>query len=541
MQISTHTWKWLLIGTGLALLAMMIAYPFGYDQMVFMLGGEMTVKHGAIPYRDFLDTKPPVIFFIYGIASTVFGHHEWSIRAFDALFQIAVLFYFFRTLRRLLKNENAALLTVFLYALIYAASGFWMTAQAEGFALLPSIILFDCTERSLQNDAKTLRLGVYAGLASAMLFLLKFTFIVVPFGAVLYLLVQTTLRRRLLWIYILGLATAFTAILGSYALYLAATQTFTRFLESLAWLKGYAAIDPLFSVHTIAERFYISFPVLLVSSLSLSGVVLASFGIIKYFQNHSADGPSGDVTKSTLYLHFFIQFMLGLLAVLYERKFFHYQFTRIYWAFIPFVALGLQSLRVMFKGYVSKWKTMDRGSRILRYSGVAALCCVLLFFSTAVRIFSHPLHWTYLRMTNGDVGADVESKFEQYFYKEEQQLADHLRPLLSPRENIFVWGNSMGIYYFLDKYPTTIVLTSTPLITAWTPQSWKDTTIAQLKSNPPRFFIVEFGDEREYISGTKSDSWQNLQRWDALRSFVESQYGLKETIGHFRIFERRIP
>src|SRR5689334_14345546 len=98
MHMTYPTWKWLLIGSGLALLLMMLAYPFGYDQAAFMIGGEMTVKHGAITYRDFLDTKPPLIFIIYGISSVIFGHHEWSIRAFDILFHLLSLYYFYKIL-----------------------------------------------------------------------------------------------------------------------------------------------------------------------------------------------------------------------------------------------------------------------------------------------------------------------------------------------------------------------------------------------------------------------------------------------------------
>ena len=56
MNISNETWNWLLIGSGLLLLLMMLAYPLGYDELLFMIGGEMTVKRGAICYRDFLDT-----------------------------------------------------------------------------------------------------------------------------------------------------------------------------------------------------------------------------------------------------------------------------------------------------------------------------------------------------------------------------------------------------------------------------------------------------------------------------------------------------
>ncbi len=538
MHISTTTWKWLLIGAGLALLLMMLAYPFGYDQAAFMVGGEMTVKHGAIPYRDFLDTKPPIIFLIYGFSSIIFGHHEWSIRAFDVLFHIVTLFYFFKILKRTLADENLALFTVFLYALIYSAGGYWMTAQAESFALLPSLIVFDCTERAL-NNKRLLALGIYAGLASAILFLLKFTFLTVPIGACLYILFQSKNVKRIPWKYLLGMIIGFTILTGGYLEYLIATHTFTRFIESLEWLKGYAAIDPLFSSHTIGELYFKQFPLRLVGAFSLSGIVLAAIGMMKFFQDRSKRSDTSDTNEHSPLLHLFFQLMLGLIAVLYERKFFPYHFSRTYWAFVPFIAVCLSGMKTMLSNYSVRWRMISVSSRLLRCLAVFLLCATLVFYSTAARIISQPAHWMYMRLSGGDVAADVQSKMEQYYYKEEQQLANHLRPVMKADDKIFVWGNSIGIYYFLEKYPTTIVLTNTPLITEWTPQSWKDTLIHQLNTNPPRFFIAESGDDREYITGTKLDSWQNLNQWDSLRDFVKVQYDLKDSLGHFRIFEHK--
>jgi hypothetical protein len=183
---------------------------------------------------------------------------------------------------------------------------------------------------------------------------------------------------------------------------------------------------------------------------------------------------------------------------------------------------------------------MKTGERLLRYLLGGIIAAVILFFSIAPRIVSQPLHFVLMRISGADLAQDVETQMPQYYYKEEQKVADYLRPLMNSEDKLFVWGNSVGIYYFLEKYPTTIVLTNTPIITSWTPITWKKTMIDQLNSAPPRFFIAESGDEREYISASKSDSWQNLLKWDALREFVETNYDLKENIGHFRIFERKM-
>jgi hypothetical protein len=550
MNISATTWKWLLIGSGLALLLMMLAYPFGYDQAAFMVGGEMTVKHGAIPYRDFIDTKPPVIFFIYGISSLIFGHHEWSIRAFDILFQIGSLFYFFKLLKRTTGDEKLALASVFLYVLFYVTGGYWMTAQAETFALLPSLVAFDLTDKIVTGfgDLRSgiggrLRssfvLGIFTGLACAILFLLKFTLLTVPIGIILYLLLESKEEKRFPWKYILGIAMGFLILAGGYFLYLYETNSLTRFMESLAWVKSYADVDPLFSMHTIIERYFKQFPMLAIYPFGLSGILVAVIGVVWYFRDHLRPVALEEKKKDSSLLHLFLQLSLAVLAVLYERKFFPYHFARSYWAFVPFVALGLRSLRNLWKDYSLGWMRLKKKDRILRYAlgyiGIAAL----FFFSTAPRIISQPLHFVSMRLAGADVAEDVQDQMPQYFYKEEQQVADHLHPMLKADDKVFVWGNSVGIYYFLDSYPTTICLTNTPLISSWTPESWKYTMLAQLREMPPRFFIAESGDERDYISGSKIDSWQHLLDWSELRDFVEKNYTMKEELGHFRIFERK--
>lgn len=539
MHISYNSWKWLLIGAGLALLLCMLAYPFGYDQTVFMIGGEMTVKHGAIPYRDFLDTKPPIIFFIYGISSVIFGHHEWSIRAFDIIFQIGSLFYFFKLLKRTTSDEKLAVTSVFLYALFYVTGGYWMTAQAETFALLPSLIAFDLTDRVIHQNKNSLLLGIYAGLACAILFLLKFTLLTVPIGIAVYLLLEAKNGRRFPWKYIIGLKVGFLILVGAYVLYLIGTDSWIRFTESLTWLKQYADTDPLFSMHTIIERYFKQFPMLAIYPFGLSGIVIAAIGIVWYFKDHLRPVSSEEKKKDSPLLHLFIQLSLALVAVLYERKFFPYHFARSYWAFVPFVALGLRELHKLWKDYSLEWMRMKGSERLLRYVLGGFFVAAIFFFSTAPRIISQPLHFVMMRIAGADVALDVEAQMPQYYYKEEQKVADYLQPLLKKDDNIFIWGNSVGIYYFLEKYPTTIVLTNTPLITSWTPASLKNTMLDQLRAAPPRFFIAESGDEREYISATKTDSWQHLLSWEKLRAFVETNYQIKEEIGHFRIFERK--
>src|SRR5439155_578265 len=129
----------------------------------------------------------------------------------------------------------------------------------------------------------------------------------------------------------------------------------------------------------------------------------------------------------------------------------------------PFLFLGLRKICDLWKDYSLSWSRLKLKDKIFRYSLGWVVIGILIFFSTVPRIVSQPLHFLYLRLSEADVAEDVQKQMPQYYYKEEQELADHLKLHMKAEDQVFIWGNSIGIYYFLNKYPSTIVLTNTPL------------------------------------------------------------------------------
>lgn len=509
----------------------MLAYPFGYDQAAFMVAGEMGIKHGAVTYRDFLDTKPPLIFVIYGLASVIFGHHEWSIRAFDILYHIASLLVLYKVFKRVLADETVAFASVILYVFFYATSGYWMTAQAETFAVLPALLLFSATESAVRGKFP-LRNGLIAGVFGAILFLLKFTFLMVPAASVLYVLLappkeEKDPKSR----YILGFTLGLIVSVGLYAVYLLSTGAYDRFIESLKWLQDYSAINPLLSYDTIIDRFFKIFPIGLLVSFGLSSLLICAIGIYSCRSKlqHS----------SRAYIHLGLQLGLALLAVMYERKFFPYHYSRAYWAFVPFMAVGLLKVGRRINEQIRDSRSKHTSQKIIGFGILATAVLATLFFSPVPRIISQPFHWVYTQLSGQDVGKSVEDSYNKYFYKEQITLADSLGKIMQPNDQIFLWGNSVGLYFRTGKYPTTICLTNTPFVSPWTPASWKQSVISSLQTTPPKIFISEIGDERSYITGDTLDSWQHLQKWHELKTFVETNYIERPTIGHFRIFERK--
>ncbi|MDP4221525.1 MAG: glycosyltransferase family 39 protein, partial [Bacteroidota bacterium] len=300
------------VAFGLAVLALMLFYPFEGDQATSAVGGEMALRRGAIAYNDFIDTRPQLIFWIYGLASMLFGHHEWSIRAFDMIYQIASLFIFYFVLRKILKDETVAFVSVIVYTIVYVGTGYDSTALTETFFFLPGILLLYYTE-DIAKDRKAFRSGLYAGLCSGILFWLKFTFIAASGAAIIYLIINRSVKRQDIFRFCLGHLLSLGALIGMYVLFLSVTGALPRFLEAMHWVRGYTI--GTYGTPTKAlpgSSLFKMYPNGFILEYGLTCLVLLAIGIVNVVRKQ-AQLASG-------YSHLCLQVLIGLLAVYYEGK-----------------------------------------------------------------------------------------------------------------------------------------------------------------------------------------------------------------------------
>jgi hypothetical protein len=182
--------------------------------------------------------------------------------------------------------------------------------------------------------------------------------------------------------------------------------------------------------------------------------------------------------------------------------------------------------------------TSGANKRVRQLLFIAALIAVI-FYSNVPRIMTQPIHWVSMKLSGGDYAKDMEDHFWRTYYKEQMIVADSLRPLLASEDKVFIWGHDAAAYFWLDRYPKKFGLPNAAYVTTWAPAQWKQELFDSLRNTPPRFFISEFGDIRTYITGDTLDSWDYLKRWSELDSFIHQQYSERQTIGHFKIFERK--
>ncbi len=503
-----------------------LAYPFGYDQAVFGVGGEMVLK-GAFPYRDFLDTKQPLIFYLYAIAIGVFGRHEWSIHLFDLLYQLFAAYYFFRILRRELSFE-VSLLSASLTIILYAGSGFWMTCEAESFAILPSLLLVDMTVRTvtskrLAKDRFAFQYGLLAGAAVILLLLLKITLVLGGLAAMLFVLSRSGLTRKIKWRFSISPTTSSIALALITILMFKWVGALHPFLQSLGWLWHYSSIG---GGDSFFKQLFLTFPTRLVYSSSVTLFLMGILGMLLYIQKRAS------IQRTPTLTLLFLTGILQLIGVLLERKIeFPYQYTRALWAFTPFMAIGW----IVSFQRLNKIRALGGAVR----AAIWVFCVVgMLVLSPLPRVITQTIPWSSIALSGEDADDEVQARIPDYFAKEQRQAAEYLKLKMKAYDQFFFWGNDVGSYFMANKLPQTICLTATPFRSPATPSEWKTKLLKQITDAPPKFFIVEFGDAKPYITGSPSDSYQALLGWHELASLLTSHYTSDTTIGHFKIFRQ---
>src|SRR4051812_22071124 len=72
-----------LLGLAALMASVTLTYPLGRDQSLYYYVGREWL-HGAVPYRDMMEQKPPLIYLIHAATVLLFGERLWGIRLVEA-------------------------------------------------------------------------------------------------------------------------------------------------------------------------------------------------------------------------------------------------------------------------------------------------------------------------------------------------------------------------------------------------------------------------------------------------------------------------
>ncbi len=496
------------LGISLAVLIAIptLAYPFGRDQAIFYYIGREWL-HGALPYRDAFDLKPPAIYALHSLSILLFGAHQWSIRIAEILGVVGLGALTATAVRRQSRRApgEIGIAALLLSAFYFISFDFWDSAQAELWEALFIIASVAALERVRRARLAPLLAGVLACVAV----LFKFTagMIAVPLG--LLALARgwrdagdnATHGRRALDAIVSGALFVLGAILpvALVLAYYAAHRATWSLWELLGYLKNYAETGATPSdAHNRIELFW----------LTRSGLWLAAFvglwlvGVIR-----SVSSRSWHVLRGALFVALLVGLAVGSVAV--QKKYFSYHWGVVAPFLVLAAAYGVSEL--------AQWSPS--------VATIQALSIVLGGFLTAPPWLTNPAltYRTYALETFRDYRAGrlprdqfvrIFKGVANYDYAAQEYISSLILERAHKGDLLHVRGFELAMYAITGMRTPCRFVSELPLDEGWLFYH-RDQWLAQqnqvLWSNRPRF-IVTFVDRPWDISLIKSHGYHEIGR-----------------------------
>jgi hypothetical protein len=519
---------WIIAASLITLLLLpLLLFPLGQDEAIFFVAGQKILR-GAIHYRDIIDIKPPLIYYIYALAIAIFGNHDVSIRILDLLLQGATCWLMIALIRRQSGNDLWGAAAAIGYAISYVALSFQGTAHGESYTgLLGLSMLWLLSYR--RRPAGFLLVGVLAG----VLFLLKFTL-----GAMLVVAIVSEIAvfrerwgaalRHSAWI-----VAGFAVLAAAFVLYLNAFHAVHDFLLMQQFTQGYVHLR--FKSSGMGFRYLLKYlPSFFSDNYSVILSLATAAGIAFTFQRSLREADSPQAKGAIVLLRFATLAFLALVAtVVIEGKYTSYQFSRIY----PFGLVLASFAFVRFAFRLLRGQHRDLFAWII---GGAAVVGVLLF-SPITRYAWHS-GVSVLRLVRGDEAYDqfYDPQGEAYTRHDLAEVGGYVQSHRRPGDRLFASSTVPGLVYrFADEVPDQKMIHSAFFIAPFAPQEWRDSLRAYLLREMPRFIITQTRDTSADVNDTTIVSSVGLRSLPGIDSLLNDRYQRVIETEWLELYERK--
>jgi len=516
----------LLAGIGLLLMAPTLIYPPGRDQGMFAYAGHL-VRGGAVPFRDFWDTKPPAIYYVYAFSEMLFGYSIHAIRWFDLFWQIGTAMVLFRIAGRISKNHGIAMAAGLVYLAAYASRGWWNTAQPEDFLNLPLSFAVLLLLRSLDGE-RILFLSFMEGILVGAAFYLKY-----PMGLMLPVCMTVLLagkwRNAKKWRGVIYMAAGFALIVAGYALYLYLAGAWREFIYTeFTWAREYSRVGgqphSMLGLLHPGDIFNSNFTFVSLAILALIGYV----GAMK-------------TGSSRLRINLIALWALAALANLYiQNKFYIYHFAPLaaplsigasFALAFPFQKRYAKPLRRMAIPLLALAVAVPLFTVNSRYN----LYCLWVYKDSAIALTDRLLKGKSLN----DYYMNVRFTSDDFSFPADQVVAKYIKNHTGPDDSIYIWGCETLVYYLADRKSASRFIHDFPFLCNWTPPRFGDELLADLKRSRPKFILVVRNDPAWWATGSREDSYERLRHYPAIERFLSDNYSFERGIGDFLIFRKK--
>jgi 4-amino-4-deoxy-L-arabinose transferase-like glycosyltransferase len=532
-----------LINASVALLVillflMMIMLPLGSDNVVYLRGGQC-IAQGGMMYRDYLDLKPPAIYYIMALCVKLVGSTDQAVRIFDITYQLISLSILVFVVRKMSDSIILARINAVVFTIMYICLGMGSSVHCESFAIpLTTLIIYQTWLLSRNTQNKSVRVDWFSwiliGLLTGISAGLKMTFLILAPAVISYII---ALRWKQ-WKYIaVGVCILLSGVaLGlciGYLPLLLSSEERGYFLEMFDYVRQYAN-QPSWSlalvrhaIRTIGDYFG--------SIFMLLNVILVVVGFTSIFTLKKSDDNlnSTDNNQVSWLVFPLIISMFLFVSIIVEKKFLHNHYVRL---FVPFsMALSVGIYRC-YQSFISNKKYIVSHKPILLALIVSIPILIIISPLSRVMHVSNP---TLLRLLSKD-------KYEEYVNRLTQPgfeigSVNSLKKILvakgKPNDKTLVAGVTAEIVYQQIGEPVWSAFGYSQFYHAvGVNPRWVNLFQRDVR-NADWIFIL---DDDNYMdtNGHPNSTWVMMQKDTVVMNYLENHFVLDTMLGKSKLFHR---
>lgn len=496
-------WFWFII---LLALVPIITFPLSSDHTIYLRGGESILSGGKL-YKDFIDVKPPLLYYMFAAIRFLFGSGEYAVRYADVLWQIGTIAVLIRVAKAVGVSAQAAYTSGIVYAISYVVLGYVSVMHCESFAApaFAGLLYY-------QLKGKRVLDYIIIGVLLGWIVSLKFTFAITIVPLLLFdIITRSYTIKGLLRKYT---AVTFGGIVAVLVLCISLLDTTTRagFIDLLTYLKFYSS-QPPFSLEFIKNALK-ALGMFFGDYYSLGFVVLFLIGVTTAFSNFNKRIP---ILRSNLILQILLIIIALLISIVAERKFLPNHYVRLYPLLTIVVGIGFVTVRQYI---VQHWQQYT----LVQKSIVWCLVCTALAFTPFPRLSKIALI-SYGYFFSPDI-YNAQYNQESNIGMEEFQRRSVVRYITSHKKPndktlIIAIGQSQ-MYESLQETPWTVFGHSQFYFSQVIPQWWQIRFHKEITMS--NWIVVSTNDVYPFLNGHDRTSWQSLQQDSAIYPYFTQHF-----------------
>ncbi len=511
------------------------------DSGTFAYCGQI-VRDGGLMYRDCWDNKPPAVYYLNAAAIWLGGANPFAIWLFQAVWlTIAVLLYFMILIRVWEHTGLAALSAFVLLLLVLYPDIFQGGNYTETYAILPVVLSLGAFWAYLRSGRK--RWLIALGLLAAAGFLLKPTYIAVGLAAAISIafleLRRRSFRTLLVNLAIIAVSAAIPLLLVG--LYWVIKQDFyelwfATFLHNLTYLSEGFSVRSLYGT---ARMFLIQQPMVgltILVGISL-GVFLYQYGrLIFSFRvpplTEVESFTPGRMDPGNVR----VWFLAGVFLAIILDVAFLASSGKNFGHYLQVLLPGMVVAMVYLLFFLRLSIRQDRLSRSLQASVLAAILIVSIGGGLEIAAKELPnLQELKAFITTPHLTVYQPTELEQY-------IIDHS----SSADSVLIWAGHPGMNFVTQRRSPTkyIFLLQLFAPTPYGPNGFTE-FLADLDADPPELIVVQPDSSMglPYFRNSADSLCPNcdpltVQRMQAFKAYVESNYDLKYSIWDWEVYQR---